>query len=101
MRIWTEDEIVIYIQKNDKVLYGALRKLYDCQTEDEQNSGEAHHKNGVGFSGVDAEILTSFAEFLNKTGFLTGKQKTICRKKLVKYKKQLTRLANEGRKADD
>lgn len=93
-RIWTEDEIKNLIQTNDKVLYGALKKIYAEQTSDEQATGETNHQNGVGFNGVDAPILSSFAEFLNRTGFLTPKQKAIARKKLVKYNRQLTRLAN-------
>lgn len=94
MRTWTEEEIKNLVQNNDKVLYGALRKLYACQTADEQNAGETKEHNGMGFNGVDAPILSSFCEFLNKTGFLTPKQKVIARKKLVKYNKQLTKLAN-------
>ena len=93
-RVWTEEEIKTLIQTNDKVLYGALRKLYDCQTADEKSMGETNENNGVGFNGVDAPILTSMAEFLNKRGYLTDKQKIIVRKKLVKYNKQLTKLSN-------
>ncbi len=93
-RVWTEEEIKSLIQSNDKVLYGALKKLYACQTADEKASGETNEYNGVGFNGVDAPILSSFCEFLNKTGFLTPKQKMLARKKLVKYNKQLTKLAN-------
>ena len=96
MRIWTEDEIKILIQENDKVLYGALKKLYAEQTADEQADGNTKYNNGVGFNGADAKIMSSFAEFLNKTGFLTPKQKIIARKKLIKYNKQLTRLANQA-----
>ena len=94
-RIWSEDEIKNLIQTNDKVLYGALKKLYACQTEDERNSDCTKVYNGMGFNGVDAPILSSFCKFLNKTGFLTPKQKAIARKKLIKYNKQLTNLANE------
>ena len=93
-RVWKEEEIRILVQTNDKVLYGALRKLYDCQTDDEQEQGTANHRNGAGFNGIDAGIMTSFAEFLKERGYLSNKQKTICRKKLVKYTKQLTKLAN-------
>lgn len=96
MRIWTEDEIKILIQENDKVLYGALKKLYAEQTADEQADGNTKEHNGVGFNGVDAPILSSMAEFLNKTGFLTPKQKALARKKLVKYNRQLTKLANKA-----
>lgn len=93
-RIWTEEEIKELVQTNDKVLYGALRKLYAEQTVDEKADGDTKYHNGVGFNGVDAKIMSSFAEFLKRTGFLTEKQKAVARKKLVKYNKQLTRLAN-------
>ena len=96
MRTWTEDEIKTLIQKNDKVLYGALKKLYAEQTADEQADGTTKEHNGVGFNGVDAPILSSITEFLNKTGFLTSKQKALARKKLIKYNRQLTKLANKA-----
>lgn len=93
-RVWTSDEIRELIKTNDKVLYGALKKLYECQTVEEQSARCTTEHNGVGFNGVDGPILSSFAEFLIKTGFLTAKQKEIARKKLVKYTNQLTYLAN-------
>ena len=93
-RVWTAEEIKNLVQTSDKVLYGALKKLYACQTADEQNSGETTYANGAGFNAIDAEFLTSCSQFLLKNGFLTDKQKVIVRKKLVKYNKQLTMLAN-------
>jgi len=93
-RVWTEQEIKNLVQTNDTVLYNALKKLYACQTADEKRDGETKENNGVGFNGADASFLSSTAEFLKKTGFLTEKQKVIVRRKLVKYNKQLTRLAN-------
>lgn len=93
-RIWTEDEIKNLIQTNDEVLYRALKELYACQTEDEQASGRTKEYNGKGFNGVDAEFLSSVARFLIRNGFLTEKQKICTRKKLVKYNKQLTKIAN-------
>ena len=93
-RIWTEDEIRRLVQENDKVLYGALLKLYGEQTKDEQDDGETKHHNGVGFNGADSRFLSSVAEFLKQRGFLTPKQKAVTRRKLAKYNKQLTRLAN-------
>ena len=93
-KVWTEKEIKELVQTNDKVLYGALKKLYDCQTEDEKCGRHTNETNGKGFNKFDAEFLSSVAEFLIKTGFLTEKQKVITRKKLVKYNKQLTKLAN-------
>lgn len=93
-RVWTEEEIKVLVQTNDKVLYGALKKLYAEQTADEQSVGQTRHNNGVGFNGADSKFLSSVSEFLLKRGYLTDKQKFVVRKKLVKYNKQLTRLAN-------
>ena len=94
-RVWTEDEIRDYIQTNDKVLYGAIKKLYDEQTEDEKVAGQTKHYNNVGFNGADSRFMSSVAEFLIKRGYLTEKQKFAARKRMVKYTKQLTRLANK------
>lgn len=93
-KVWSEEEIMNLIQTNDKVLYGALKKLYACQTVDEQREEATKERNGKGFNGVDASFLSSVAEFLLKRGYLTDKQKVCVRKRLVKYNKQLTLLAN-------
>ena len=94
MRIWTEEEIKSLIQTNDQVLYRALKKLYEQQTADEQMTGETKAHNGVGFNGVDSKFLSSVSKFLIAKGFLTTKQKAVTRRMLVKYNKQLTKLAN-------
>ena len=86
--IWKEDEIKRLVQSNDKVLYGALKQLYNCQTMDEKDYAQTTHANGAGFNALDADFLTSVSKFLIKNGFLTEKQKVIVRKKLVKYNKQ-------------
>lgn len=93
-RVWTEDEIRNLIQTNDKALYRGLLRLYQEQTADEQRCGETSHRNGVGFNGTDSKFLSSVAEFLKKTGFLTEKQRCVTRRKMMKYVGQLTRLAN-------
>jgi len=93
-KVWTEEEIKNLIQTNDKVLYGALKKLYVQQTANEQVSSETKERNGKGFNSVDAHFLTSVTQFYLRTGYLTAKQKFYARKKLIKYNKQLTRLAN-------
>lgn len=95
-RVWTEDEIRHLIATNDKVLINALMKLYAEQTADERSTGETRHNNGRGFNGTDSRFLSSVAEFYKKRGFLTDKQKACVRRKLAKYNRQLTRLANAG-----
>jgi hypothetical protein len=92
---WTTDEVMKLIDTNDVVLYRALEHLYACQTEDEKHSERTTNHNGMGFNSFDAEFLTSVCKQLLNRGYLSEKQKVVCRKKLQKYKKQLTKLANE------
>lgn len=93
-RVWTEEEIKVLIQTNDTVLYRALLKLYACQTDTEKETSSTRNRNGAGFNSYDAKFLTSVSKFLKARGYLTSKQKEITRKKLVKYNKQLTQIAN-------
>lgn len=92
--LWSEDEVMNLLETNDKVLYGALKHLYTCQTEDEKKSSATREHNGVGFNAYDADFLTSICKQLLKKGTLSAKQKEVARKKLKKYRKQLVTLAN-------
>lgn len=92
---WTAEQMAEFVQNNDKVLYGALLALYDCQTSDEKSSQETRYTNNVGFNGADSKFLSSVAESLKKYGRLTDKQKFVTRKKIAKYMGQITNLANE------
>ena len=91
---WTKEQMADFVETNDKVLYGALLSLYECQTADEQDSGFTQYHNGAGFNGTDSQFLSSVAESLKKYGQLTDKQKVVVRKKLKKYMGQITNLAN-------
>jgi len=73
----------------------ALIKIYGFQTADEQACGETHHLNGEGFTGADAEILSSFARFYEKRGFLTEKQTAIVFRKMGKYWKQILDISDK------
>ena len=94
-RIWTTDDIKRLLQTNDTMLYRSLKILYSYQTADEKSAKDTITENGVGFNSVDAQFLSSCAEFLIKNGFLTIKQKSAVRTKMIKYTKQLTKLANK------
>jgi hypothetical protein len=78
----------------------ALVALYERQTDQEQDSHATIVHNQQGFSGCDAEIGTSHAEFFQSRGFLTPKQMNIWLKKkengysrLSRYWKQLNEVA--------
>lgn len=95
MKTWTVEEIKNLMATNDKFIGMAVVQIYNCQTESEKYCKETEENNGVGFNGVDANILSSFAEFYKERGYLSQKQMQIARKKMVKYAKQVTKLANE------
>ena len=94
MKTWTKDEMKDILTRYDDQLCRAVVKIWEYQTADEQKVGETKEHNGVGFNGTDAHILSSFAEFYKRTGFLTQKQIVIARKKMMKYAGQLCRIAN-------
>jgi hypothetical protein len=98
-------------ERNDAV-ERALVALYRKQTSTEQASRTTNEENGQGFNGVDADILTSYAEQVLGIGSyeykgktyqrkgpksLTPAQLVIARKKLPKYVGQLVRIAAEKR----
>lgn len=91
---WTVDEVMALVESNDKVLYGALKHLYACQTDSEKEAGATRDHNGKGFNAYDAEFLTSICKQLLVKGSLSPKQKEVARKKLKKYRTQITALAN-------
>lgn len=70
----------------------ALVKIYERQTVDEQCSGSTKENNGIGFSGVDANILSSFAVQVNNGRNLSVKQMAIVFKKMPRYHKQVASL---------
>ena len=74
---------------NAKWAIAGLSRIYANQTADEQDSGMTSEDNGIGFTGVDAEILSSFAEQVEKGRTLSPKQMTLLFKKMPKYAKQL------------
>ena len=75
----------------------ALKKIYENQTADEQASGSTHYINNIGFTGCDAEILTSFAGQLDRRGFLTEKQMNLVFKKMPKYWGQILEISDRNK----
>lgn len=73
-----------------------LLRIYEDQTAEEQAAGHTHMHNGVGFSGVDGEILSSFAEQINKGRNMSFKQMTLIHKKMPKYAMQLEAAAKKA-----
>jgi len=88
--------LVDLLNTNDKAVWRAVHRIYQRQTEAEKAVGDTCVYNGVGFSGADAQILSSLAQFYEKNHYLTMKQTVIARKKMKKYTRQLLECIQEG-----
>lgn len=78
------------------------KRIFEYQTAEEQNSESTMYWNGVGFSGADAEILSSFAKQLNEGKFAgSPKQMKILFQKMPKYAKQLDAIAQQKKEASE
>ena len=93
------------MRDNDQWLYRGILAIYDRQTQEEQNTETTRDANGVGFSALDAQILSSFAEQIQTwqrdrnpkyKSPLSPRQKEIARNKMAKYAMQLARIARAG-----
>lgn len=88
-QVWDKEALCRLLAASNKAVARAVLVVYRNQTEYEKVCQATQENNGVGFSGVDAEILSSYAEFYLKTGFLTPKQVAIARNKIKKYWRQV------------
>lgn len=74
---------------NETWAKNALIRIFQSQTTAEQDAEAVHVHNGVGFTPVDAQFLTSCAKQLIHRGFLSPKQMAYVYKKMPKYAAQL------------
>ncbi len=97
-------EVLAALERSDKFVERALLALYERQTQDERDNATTTHSNGIGFSGVDAPILTSCAQWVLRSRMpeglrLTPRQRAVVRKKVRKYVGQLVEVAEARRAA--
>ena len=107
----TNEQRILYIRNklkhNDQWILKALYTIYLRQTEDEKRMGTTKYDNGIGFTGPDGEILTSYAkQVISKNylihinqkqtypigHYLTTAQEKILRKTITKYARQLVKI---------
>ena len=84
-KVWDKEAINNLLRRNDKAVERAILLIYSFQTYEERIYGHSGIKNGKGFNRLDSNILSSFAEQLNKGYNLTEKQIAIARPKMLKY----------------
>jgi hypothetical protein len=90
------------LDRSNVAVEQALLVLYARQTADEQQAGATTEHNGQGFGHVDAELLTSYAQQVERWRFraregqrLTERQMQFARPKVKKYVGQLVEVANQ------
>jgi len=88
-RIWNKEKIQRLLETNNEAVIRGMKRIYARQTRSEQIDQQTEVWNTIGFTGVDAKIMSSFVEFHKKFGYLSPKQMNIARKKTKKYWKQL------------
>ncbi len=69
-----------------------MLKIYEFQTANEKELGGTVEDNGVGFSGADGDILSSFAEQIKAGRQMSLKQMGIIYKKMPRYSNQLAKI---------
>ena len=101
-----KQDIIDLLQRNDKAIARALVALNERQTQDEQRSEETKYHNGIGFTGADARMGTSMAQFYQARGYLTAKQLAYWKKpnkngvwRICKYAGQLLEISQEKSRA--
>ncbi len=80
MTKWTKETIQRLLETNDKAVGRALLVLYANQTDYEKQIQDTRVLNGKGFTGADARVGSSMAQFFNQRGYLTPKQLAYWRK---------------------
>lgn len=95
------------LRSDERWMLRGMYAIWQLQTEDEKQSESTRDLNGVGFSGIDGEILTSFTNQIIKRGFVTQinnpankiqmflseKQEKYVRKYMPRYARQLVKIA--------
>lgn len=89
----SKDTLLAYLRsqlsQNPAWAIKALTLVYAHQTADEQADKKTSLKNGAGFNGLDAEILSSFSEQVIKGRKLSPKQMAIVHRKMPRYARQV------------
>lgn len=89
----TKKQIEVFVKEklhtDDQWAKRALVVVFNNQTESEQAADCTVEHNKVGFTGPDAELLSSFAKNLKKFGGLSPKQMLWLKKLMPKYHAQV------------
>ena len=86
-------ELQALLLRSDKAIDKSIVVIWEQQTYTEQESGEAIIVDGVGFNKFDAPIMTSYAKQLVDGRSLSTQQRSVARKVMPKYWRQLMNIS--------
>ena len=92
--LWTKEIIKHQIETNQKWLERAIVAIYKKQTISEQKIEHSIEYNNKGFSGPDSKRLSYYAKWILSGKHLTGEHLITAKAKMLKYSKQLEKIAN-------
>ena len=98
----TKKDTVLFVKNQlatNKVwaIKALVRIFQENQTSDEQVAKTTSYNNGIGFSGCDAEFLSSLAEQYLRRGNLSDKQMAFVHKKMPKYARQVVAMSDAAK----
>ena len=85
------------LKTNETWAKQALLRIFQYQTKTEQILETTNENNNVGFTGADAEFLSSLAKQLRDRGWLSTKQLKILLKRMPKYSRQIINISNKNK----
>ncbi len=97
---WTERNLVKLLKPETNKNYNiavtrAIIAIYNNQTKEEQIKSGTIKANKIGFSASDAKIGSYMAKYaIESNKPISGKFLAIAQKLSIKYRKQLTNIAN-------
>lgn len=94
---WTGEAVYKRLTESQAWVERSIVALYEYQTEAEKQTGATIKNNGVGFNGPDAYMMTYYANWIKGGKHLSGKHLEKASKKILKYSKQLAKIANKER----
>lgn len=88
-RAWRLAVLKHWLGGDGALMLAALRAIWLRQTADERTIEATTHDNGMGFSGVDGTILTSFGNQVERGRPLSARQWEVLAKCLPRYAGQI------------
>lgn len=93
--MYEPNQIRDLLLRNNKAVLRGVVAIYEKQLPDEKNYNQTLFRNNVGFNAYDAATLSKYARRIMQGHRLSDDEINLIRIRLLKYSKQLTKIAND------